>query len=897
MTLSSSGTLYNNANGTITVSIPNTSPKVLSNLVMNTGLVAGSNIYVNVATANVVYTSNIISNNALSIKSGDYTWQYTMDGFITTPQNGTILGYNDPTTDGVGSLDFVSGSGTAGFSEVWLRHNKSVDITTNNATYTWSFGNTGIMTFPDGSLQSTAFTGNSSSVFFGNSTSNSTIAATQFTMLSDVAFAPQILARNYTDNGFGPYWNSGKSRSGGIVQSGDDLGTFMFQGHDGNTFVNSAYLLSEVDGAPVANSGVVPSRFGFVVSNTTALSTRLTITSSTITTPGSFSAVGQVSANGGVNVTSASGRIQISTDSGGSVSIGRVDNVASAPYIDFNSGATTIDYDARISAAAGNGTVGAATLTVSSGATTLTSNTMTIGTAAYHAANGNLGLGTASPSHTLHAIGNTFITGSVGIGSSVSATASVAVSKNITGGTTSTGIAQNGTVQSDVTTSSRGFFNTLNLPSANTFTLGQYIYYGMATGKPAVLNTTITNSYGYLTDAASLAGVTSYGFFGQLPASSVSTISNVSLTTNVVTVTTAAAHAFWPGQSVVVAATTTTSINGTFTILTCPSTTTFTYALVLGDITSTADTGSATVSGNRWNVYMNGTAPNYFAGGVGIGSTSLNNGYFTLAGTQTSSTAMSYVGGTNQYTGTSVHGMLLNTTLTGTSAVTTSYGVALNPSGTFAAGATVGNFGGINNNPSLTGAVTPTNYYGIQTQQFFGAGALGGTVTTAAAYQASNPSFNAATTTNITTYAAFRASSASNSALNTITNIYAFQGLQNITASSNAYNLFMNGNARNYLAGALGIANTTPDATLAVTGTANVSGNAVFGGTLTTTSYVKTTPTTVASLVAAATAGAGARSFVSDSTVAAAGNFGAIVAGTGSNPVPVHSDGTNWRIG
>lgn len=52
--------------------------------------------------------------------------------------------------------------------------------------------------------------------------------------------------------------------------------------------------------------------------------------------------------------------------------------------------------------------------------------------------------------------------------------------------------------------------------------------------------------------------------------------------------------------------------------------------------------------------------------------------------------------------------------------------------------------------------------------------------------------------------------------------------------------------------------------------------------------------TTVASLAGAAQ---GARSFVTDSTVAAAGNFGAVVAGGGANIVPVYNDGTNWRIG
>lgn len=41
----------------------------------------------------------------------------------------------------------------------------------------------------------------------------------------------------------------------------------------------------------------------------------------------------------------------------------------------------------------------------------------------------------------------------------------------------------------------------------------------------------------------------------------------------------------------------------------------------------------------------------------------------------------------------------------------------------------------------------------------------------------------------------------------------------------------------------------------------------------------------------------GVRTMVIDSTVAAATNFGAIVAGGGTNVVPVYSDGTNWRIG
>lgn len=54
---------------------------------------------------------------------------------------------------------------------------------------------------------------------------------------------------------------------------------------------------------------------------------------------------------------------------------------------------------------------------------------------------------------------------------------------------------------------------------------------------------------------------------------------------------------------------------------------------------------------------------------------------------------------------------------------------------------------------------------------------------------------------------------------------------------------------------------------------------------------------TVANLPTASSVGSGGRANVTDSTVTAAGNFGAVVAGGSTNFVPVYSDGTNWRIG
>ena len=60
---------------------------------------------------------------------------------------------------------------------------------------------------------------------------------------------------------------------------------------------------------------------------------------------------------------------------------------------------------------------------------------------------------------------------------------------------------------------------------------------------------------------------------------------------------------------------------------------------------------------------------------------------------------------------------------------------------------------------------------------------------------------------------------------------------------------------------------------------------------------VKTVATTIALLGSAATAGVGARAFATDGNLVAAGNFGAVVGGSGANAVPVYSDGTDWRIG
>lgn len=71
-------------------------------------------------------------------------------------------------------------------------------------------------------------------------------------------------------------------------------------------------------------------------------------------------------------------------------------------------------------------------------------------------------------------------------------------------------------------------------------------------------------------------------------------VPGVSRATNVVTVTTTAAHGFVTGQYVIIAGVTDSSFNGTFAIASTPATTTFTYAQTAANATSGGGTATGT---------------------------------------------------------------------------------------------------------------------------------------------------------------------------------------------------------------------------------------------------------------------------------------------------------------
>jgi hypothetical protein len=210
--------------------------------------------------------------------------------------------------------------------------------------------------------------------------------------------------------------------------------------------------------------------------------------------------------------------------------------------------------------------------------------------------------------------------GQVGIGSSsLTAGRTLSVSKNITGATSSYGVFAFGAIQSDVTTQAV-MFRTAPTVAAASFTLGSLIHFDANQGSIGA-GATLTNQYGHVAGSTLIGAATNYGFFGNMAAGTTRTITNVARTSNVATITTSVAHGYLAGQSVTVAATTNTSLNGTFTITGVPTTSTFTYDQVAADIPSAADTGSTVVVG-RWNFYANGTAPNYFGGATTVSTSS-----------------------------------------------------------------------------------------------------------------------------------------------------------------------------------------------------------------------------------------------------------------------------------
>lgn len=219
-----------------------------------------------------------------------------------------------------------------------------------------------------------------------------------------------------------------------------------------------------------------------------------------------------------------------------------------------------------------------------------------------------------------------------------------------------------------------------------------------------------------------------------------------------------------------------------------------------GATNNTSFYGGLAAAANTYNLNMAGTAANYLAGQLLVGSTTATNGFVAISGNQSVTPAILSVGGTNSNTSATIYAANINSNLTGTSSMTSATGLNIQATAAFAASAAVANHYATYSWAYLAGTVTPTNMFGVAGVITMSPGATGGTVTKASAFE-STFAFNASATTNITTASAFYANSIVQGSGNTITNAYAFYGAQ--ASGTNRYNLYMAGTAQNYLAGSL----------------------------------------------------------------------------------------------
>ena len=113
---------------------------------------------------------------------------------------------------------------------------------------------------------------------------------------------------------------------------------------------------------------------------------------------------------------------------------------------------------------------------------------------------------------------NSYITGSLGIGDTNLTGFSIRISKNITGGTTTWGIHQQGVVQSDVTGTVNGFSSAINT-QATSFTLTNYNHFRAVQGTLGV-GSAVTNQYGFVADSSLVGAANNFGFFGNISSAS-----------------------------------------------------------------------------------------------------------------------------------------------------------------------------------------------------------------------------------------------------------------------------------------------------------------------------------------------------------------------------------------
>lgn len=522
--------------------------------------------------------------------------------------------------------------------------------------------------------------------------------------------------------------------------------------------------------------------------------------------------------------------------------------------------------------------------------------------------------------------------GNTGIGSTSLGSISLRVSKSITGGTIAYGILSDGQIQSDVT--SQVYYYLSNATTqATTFTLSGLYHFRAIQGTIGA-GSSITSQYGIFVGSDLVGATNNFAYYGGIPyatnnwnlymagtapnymagslgiGSTSLTTSNLRISKNITggiqtftlnvdgqiqTDVTTEANLIRTQSNLITGGTLTNLIHYATNQGTISGTVTSQVAFSVGNLTSGTTiigfNGNLSAGTGKWNLYLNGTANNYMAGSLGIGSTTLTGRRLNIAGNITGSTTsyglltnptvQSDVTDVRYYQSslntqaatftltTAYHYVVLQNSIGVGSAVTNQYGFFVDAS---VIGAT-NNYGFYGNIPSATNrwnlymAGTANNYMagslGIGSTALTGynlriskaitgspvpsailvEGAVQSDATTQASYFYTNgsvaaiaftlPQFfhyraglgTAISTATVTNQYGFYVENTTVGA----TNNYAFYG--NIPAATGRWNLYMNGTANNYIAGNLWIGLTSSTYKVDVSGTVNATALRITGGT------------------------------------------------------------------
>lgn len=123
---------------------------------------------------------------------------------------------------------------------------------------------------------------------------------------------------------------------------------------------------------------------------------------------------------------------------------------------------------------------------------------------------GDIAAGTARWNFYAAGTANNYMAGSLGIGTTTLTAISLALGKTITGATTAYGVSQTGVVQSGVTTTAYGYYNSAATQAA-AFTLTSYVHYAAVQGTIGA-SSAVTNQYGFLVDSTLTGATNNYAF-------------------------------------------------------------------------------------------------------------------------------------------------------------------------------------------------------------------------------------------------------------------------------------------------------------------------------------------------------------------------------------------------